>query len=1068
MTKDQFKVDLAKKISWCAKGTLDGIADGIIVTAKEPVPDVSYVYNVSCPGTAYDNTQYSLYDDGFNGIRISFYNVRTKKDEVVEHIYHWDDAYSLLLECLEDTQDFGVEGEPDFGPYGLQRREDGTINISASLGKMPYSFRWEGLAIELDLFGLPDDFLLSLLQLVEYGYIDELNPEYVYGDVFHINPHAKIPPCSIPLPKLVDKMRQMYLSGESSHTPAERSISIDWVKKGITLHSWPLPMNGCDKTFSLGLTCRVVEPFLPPAEYAYARCRGTYCIVWLCAFLEYAANNNILYDLMQKRERFRQADEVDIEDYRVDADDLVDADDMDDADDTDDKSAPEPGHLGYEERLTQIIGLNERKDRVRSWVSFAKNVKRYEAATGEKYSDGTMHMVFTGNPGTGKTTIAGIMADVLFELGYTKKRHMEVVRSTDLLTSYVGNTVEKAREAVERARGGVLFIDEAYSLVPMGQRGGLGDAVIDVLMEAMDKGGIIMIFAGYSEEMCQFIDYNPGLRSRISQRGIFHFKDFTSEELREIYRRELELRKFAVSNEALDKAEQVLKTIAKDENFGNGRSAKELARQTWERHIENNPDVRMEIDAEDVPELYAVTNKPKPTRQLPDLENVIGLTSVKAVFEKFKSDIEFDNERKKQGKKPLSGASRHMVFRGNPGTGKTMMARIIAKELYNIGVTTLEEPVEVERKDLVAGYIGQTALKTGDAIKRAMGGVLFIDEAYSLAKDSERDFGKEAIETLIKAMEDYKDDLIVIFAGYTEDMDKLLDSNPGLRSRIGYTFDFEDYSAEDLQKIYVAKMKKSGLEVTKAAREKLEKLMQYFCRIPRFGNGRFVDQVIDETKELLKKRLNDDPEANIDVIDAEAVPEIKDLQARMSARHKMPTPEEVTDEDLRRISIHESGHTLAQKLLFPDSPIKRLTICAEGTGALGYMQQERRNFGLQNTVSVYKNEITVLMAGLAAEKVFLGDHADGGIKDIEYAAAYAMDMITRRGMSRHGPAGPSSEKELKQEVNEILDACFHRAEQLVEGHRDQVQRMVDRLLEKKDLTDEDVTEILATQPFMNS
>ena len=146
----------------------------------------------------------------------------------------------------------------------------------------------------------------------------------------------------------------------------------------------------------------------------------------------------------------------------------------------------------------------------------------------------------------------------------------------------------------------------------------------------------------------------------------------------------------------------------------------------------------------------------------------------------------------------------HMVFTGNPGTGKTTIARVIAKILFDIGIIHENKLIEVERKDLVGEYQGKTAIKTFDVIDKAMGGVLFIDEAYSLSPKTSgnSDFGDEAIATLIKAMEDHKDQLVVIFAGYKDEMKTFIDSNPGIASRIGYTFDFKDYTPDELVKIF--------------------------------------------------------------------------------------------------------------------------------------------------------------------------------------------------------------------------------------------------------------------------
>ena len=149
--------------------------------------------------------------------------------------------------------------------------------------------------------------------------------------------------------------------------------------------------------------------------------------------------------------------------------------------------------------------------------------------------------------------------------------------------------------------------------------------------------------------------------------------------------------------------------------------------------------------------------------------------------------------------------SLHLVFSGNPGTGKTTVARLLSKIYNKIGILSKGHLVETDRSGLVGGYVGQTAIKTQDVIKSAMGGILFIDEAYSLATSSENDYGKEAIDTILKAMEDNRDDLIVIVAGYTQLMDNFLHSNPGLESRFNKFIEFKDYDADELYDIFMLK-----------------------------------------------------------------------------------------------------------------------------------------------------------------------------------------------------------------------------------------------------------------------
>ena len=201
--------------------------------------------------------------------------------------------------------------------------------------------------------------------------------------------------------------------------------------------------------------------------------------------------------------------------------------------------------------------------------------------------------------------------------------------------------------------------------------------------------------------------------------------------------------------------------------------------------------------------------------------------------------------------------SYHLVFTGNPGTGKTTVARLVAGLYHRIGILPKGQLVEADRSQLVAGYTGQTALKTMDVINQAMGGVLFIDEAYALVNDDQDSFGKEAIETILKAMEDHRDELIVIVAGYTELMHKFIESNPGFRSRFSKYFEFPDYTGDQLLEIFKTFCKKNGYHLTEEAEAYL--LLQfnemYEHRDSHFGNGRTARNVFEKAIHQQANRL---------------------------------------------------------------------------------------------------------------------------------------------------------------------------------------------------------------------
>ena len=252
---------------------------------------------------------------------------------------------------------------------------------------------------------------------------------------------------------------------------------------------------------------------------------------------------------------------------------------------------------------------------------------------------------------------------------------------------------------------------------------------------------------------------------------------------------------------------------------------------------------------------------------LAELDAMIGLESVKKEVRSLSSFIQINNLRRKLGlRTPV--ISKHLVFTGNPGTGKTTVARIISRIYYTIGATAKKKFVEAGRADLVAGYIGQTALKMRDVIDRARGGILFIDEAYALASDSKNDFGKEAIDTLISAMENERDNLIVIVAGYEEPMKKFMKMNPGLSSRFNRYIKFGDYQTEDLMAIFSMFCDENEYFLSADAEVRLDKYLHdiYEKRDEDFGNARTVRNIFEKIITCQAERLMSVKDVNNDML----------------------------------------------------------------------------------------------------------------------------------------------------------------------------------------------------------
>lgn len=248
--------------------------------------------------------------------------------------------------------------------------------------------------------------------------------------------------------------------------------------------------------------------------------------------------------------------------------------------------------------------------------------------------------------------------------------------------------------------------------------------------------------------------------------------------------------------------------------------------------------------------------KPDLNELLAEMDELVGLDDVKKDVRNLINLVKVRKLREENGL-PNTDLSLHMVFMGNPGTGKTTIARLLGSMYAAIGVLKKGQLIEVDRSGLVAGYVGQTALKTQEVIRSALGGVLFIDEAYSLSSGGEQDFGREAIETILKAMEDHRDDLIVIVAGYNEPMRRFIDSNPGLESRFNKYFWFPDYDGEQLYQIFLSRCRKNSYQLSKKAQTDAKAIFaeMYKNRGENFGNGRDVRNFFEDTVIRQSNRL---------------------------------------------------------------------------------------------------------------------------------------------------------------------------------------------------------------------
>jgi SpoVK/Ycf46/Vps4 family AAA+-type ATPase len=525
--------------------------------------------------------------------------------------------------------------------------------------------------------------------------------------------------------------------------------------------------------------------------------------------------------------------------------------------------------------LDALIGLDNVKKSIRENITYLNFTKLRKEKGFDDSSKLSLHSIFTGNPGTGKTTVVKMLGKIYHQMGLLSKGHVVEVDRAALVGEYIGQTAPRTKKMIDSARGGILFIDEAYSLARSDDDSkDFGKEVIEMLLKEMSDGpgDIAIIGAGYPKQINHFIESNPGLKSRFTQ--YFHFDDYLPEELYQIAMYAAEHKQVTFSSEAdAYLKEQLIEAYRKrDENFGNARFVNAVvdeAKQEMGLRLMKSPDLASlskedlsNITLEDLQQVFFTEQKKKLklsindkqlNEALAELNDLVGMDKIKQDIQELVKLIRFYNET---GKDVVNKFSLHSVFTGNPGTGKTTLARIIAKIYKALGVLERGHVVEVDREGLVAGFVGQTATKTADKIEEAMGGILFIDEAYALAnRGGGSDFGQEAIQVILKRMEDQRGKFGVIVAGYTDNIHVFIESNPGFKSRFDKTFKFEDYKPEELWIITKNLLQKESLTPTNEAEKHLQNYLTgiYENRDSFFGNARSARQVVGEV--VMKQNL---------------------------------------------------------------------------------------------------------------------------------------------------------------------------------------------------------------------
>ncbi len=532
-----------------------------------------------------------------------------------------------------------------------------------------------------------------------------------------------------------------------------------------------------------------------------------------------------------------------------------------------------PKAVDYTECLSKLngmVGLAAVKKEISNLAAFLNlQIRRGETNTFQG-----KHYVFTGNPGTGKTTVARIMADVFRSLGILSRGQLVEADRSKLVAGYSGQTAIKTNQLIDSAMGGVLFIDEAYTLKSNDQDS-FGAEAIDTLLKRLedDRGKFICIVAGYTDQMHDFIDTNPGLKSRFTQ--TIHFEDYTPDELTEIFVNLAKGKSFTVDEETKGAIHRQFEQLylRRDKNFGNAREARRIFDQAVEKQSQrlvaemNNPDFNNDdmyrITSADLP--MAQSEQARPLDEvLNELDDFIGMRSVKNMIRRLAVQSMFMKQRAAMGAGKVQQMSMNFILTGNPGTGKTSIARKMGEVLQSMEILPTSRVIEASRATLVGKYMGETPKIVNNMCDKAMGGILFIDEAYTLSSENDQ-YGKEAIDTLMKRMEDDRGKFVVIAAGYKDEMETFLAVNPGLASRFTHKMHIDDYNEDELLAIYKKMASKDNYKLSTEAEFKL---MDLICRkvinkSNSFGNAREMRNMLDATIQQLSMRVSNMSQSDV-------------------------------------------------------------------------------------------------------------------------------------------------------------------------------------------------------------
>jgi len=519
----------------------------------------------------------------------------------------------------------------------------------------------------------------------------------------------------------------------------------------------------------------------------------------------------------------------------------------------------------FEEKINDLVGQEQVKQRlleIKRWMEYS----HFEV---NSTSIPNLHMIFSGNPGTGKTTFARLMGEMFHEYGLLRSGHVVEAKPADMVADHVGGTGTKTNQLIDQALDGVLFIDEAYGLSEEG-RGGFGQEALENLLVRMesDKSRLVVVLAGYTDRMSQFLKSNTGLNRRFPEDNRLLFEDFSTDQLVEILLDQIKKKELAVEEDVCQRLKTIVDKMLAEKRFGFGNAGEMInladgIERKAKARLSSSGAQDQNILTQDIPDRYRFYLQEEPV----DIEDVfkefkrfVGLDNIRGYLRSLVSLIQYERIKAELTGQQIPIAVENFIFKGNPGTGKTSVAKLIGKIFHRLGLLPSERVLDISAADLVAGYVGQTPAKTVKLFEDALGGVLFIDEAYAITRQASglgAGYGMEVIDTLVKKMDEYKHQLIVIAAGYPEEMDDFVRSNPGIASRFSAVVEFPDLTVTNLLGILSKKIEDEAYQIDEDVLDYAGWVLESVKnQSPRtFGNAREVNTLFLFMKRNLAERV---------------------------------------------------------------------------------------------------------------------------------------------------------------------------------------------------------------------